>query len=216
MGCQDCWDVCNYETGEMNYQCISSATNFVCKPSCVCDQGYARDENGQCAPCYAKQCPTNEQYKECHDVCGPSCDPNCITNTGLQDCTPGCQCNPGLYRNADGVCVDPGACEPQDCSASDPNAYWEPCDGRCISYCDGNNEYVRECQDFNSGYSCHPQCACIAGFVMGPNNICETCSPVGECGPNEVYTDCQAQCGQNCDIHAECETDTTQCQPGND
>ena len=214
--CGDCWEECNTATGEVTQHCNPQP----CTPQCACAPGFTRDPvTSACMACADTviSCPVNERYNDlCHDHCGPSCDMSC--DNQAFPCTAGCECEPGLYRNALGACVHAQACEVLDCP--DPNAYWEPCNGQCHSYCDVDGFFVKECNAASDGMICHPHCACKDGYMLTGNFMnddvyCEVCL-MSMCGANEEYSDCAITCGQHCfDASAQCPPQTD-CQAGID
>ncbi|CAH4008553.1 unnamed protein product [Pieris brassicae] len=116
--------------------------NIVCNEKCYCEDGYARDDEGQCIPIeecpssYYRQvrspkshihrepllCPPNEEYAMCKRSCPPD---TCISLVARfkcdsrEQCIPGCACKSGFLRqNADGPCTPIREC-PQLASSPD-------------------------------------------------------------------------------------------------
>jgi hypothetical protein len=75
--------------------------SIIDKPSCECDDGYARNKNtGKCVKCL-KCNGKNEHYSDYTPLCPPNC--NNITCDALID-KPSCQCDTGFVRNERGTC----------------------------------------------------------------------------------------------------------------
>ena len=136
----------------------------------------------------------------------------------MPECEERCQCNEGYYRNDDGACVLASEC-PNECGE---NEIWTDC-----SSCSGKSFKLKSlltwtaepsceeeypvCADCSPGSECCMEkgCICADGFKRKdynqcvPENQCTSIPPTDstqhECGPNEVWIDCQTCSGFEAD-----------------
>ncbi|XP_075970402.1 uncharacterized protein LOC142972888 isoform X3 [Anticarsia gemmatalis] len=202
---QDCTPVC--EENEVYNNCSNNGCTLLkcsellnstitcdgtvdCVGSCVCMQGYLRDEDGVCVPEHQcnPQCGPNEVYNSCPT----DCPPNTCESIGkeyscpFEDfgyCEGRCVCDRGYYRNQIGQCITKDEC----LQCTGPNEFFACgayCDNVCATLSEQNQTY---CPVLNK--KCNPMCYCEEGYARDDNNVCipmEEC-PGLLCGPNERY-----------------------------
>ncbi|KOB71038.1 Serine protease inhibitor 28 [Operophtera brumata] len=162
------------------------------KISCLCKDGYLRDENGvcvpkeECKPC----CPINEVYDFCIAPCPPRrCDVDerlikCAPPPKIGDplCVAGCRCADGYYRNNYKVCVTKAECPPI-CTADE--VYSECINGGCLPVNCSQIGHPVPCVKLDPKY-CIKGCLCKVGYLRDENEICDK--------PNEEYVECPPSC----------------------
>ncbi len=125
--------------------------------TCVCSEGYAKDENGSCTKCAAGYQDNNGD-----GICLPDCSAKvCGSNAHCED-TSGeaiCKCNSGYQDNDTN-----GSCLPTCATAGNCNGH-----GTCN---DGSGEVVCSCANGYQGRYCD---ACATGYQDVNND--QTCEP---------------------------------------
>ncbi|KAK0412576.1 hypothetical protein QR680_006292 [Steinernema hermaphroditum] len=84
-------------------------------PTCECNPGYVRSDNGTCIPTASCppppfDCPEGEVYTKCVSTCKPSCIRPYPIYCPAVLCQPGCTCSSGYERGADGKCIKATTC----------------------------------------------------------------------------------------------------------
>jgi len=96
---------------------------------CQCDEGYAKDANGncvklvngQCQETNTTQCGPHAQFVKCPNPCAPTCvNPNPSPICSKMCLLEGCLCDKGYAREANGNCLKlvNGKCKDKDSSSS--------------------------------------------------------------------------------------------------
>ncbi|RVE49280.1 hypothetical protein evm_006074 [Chilo suppressalis] len=206
----DCGSACDNECINIDKQNRTNCpiVNIVCNKKCYCEDGYARDESGNCIPvsqckCQPQTCEDpNEEFVQQK----PSCPPDtCESLVSKYDCSeapppqPGCVCKSGYKRlNETSKCVPICQC-PQ--LASSPDCQPQTCK-------DPNEEFVQEkpncppdtCNALVAKYNCtnapppQPGCVCKSGYRR--LNETSGCVPICECP--EMTSSAQCQQKPNC------------------
>ena len=188
----------------------------VCTDMCLCKEGFARNENGECVPdgecIIVIECGPNEH----RDICGSACkEANCNDDPNnpmfcTRMCTDMCLCNEGFARNENGECIPDGECViVNQCG---PNEHRDVCGSPCKeANCNDDPNNPMFCTRM-----CTDMCLCNEGFARNQNGECVPdgeCTTVKKCGPNEYRDECGNPCKEsNCNddpkyprICAECE-----------
>uniref|UniRef100_A0A2A4JHM5 TIL domain-containing protein n=1 Tax=Heliothis virescens TaxID=7102 RepID=A0A2A4JHM5_HELVI len=108
-----CDDVCS----TLQVQNKTSCAYTKCQPSCYCDDGFARDDSGNCIPveqCHQHRCGQNEEYTHCINPClNETCsaiESQEVCNSNVP-CVPGCVCKDGFFRkNLESPCEPACSC----------------------------------------------------------------------------------------------------------
>ncbi|KAJ8732169.1 hypothetical protein PYW08_014899 [Mythimna loreyi] len=171
------------------------------KPGCICESGYARNNDGKCIPekqCSPK-CPKNEVYSTCiNSDCGPQkCSqlgyPIPCRRIDPAFCTKGCVCKEGYVRDANGTCIPKEKCP--SCG-DDPNAV-SGCGNNCGRLCSNYNStepiFCPEICNLNG-------CDCKKGFVLDEStgkcilpSKCVSCN-----GDFNAKPGCDENCSKRC------------------
>ncbi|GFU47623.1 CLUMA_CG016437, isoform A [Nephila pilipes] len=174
------WDECNAHCQKncSNYK-KSFPCPLMCKPGCICDEGYVRGPDGNCIPIIecpktegSPNCPPNEHYELCGSICPITCfeeERRCPYNC----CKEGCFCNKGLVRRPDGKCVVREECPLPSGNEKErryserscpPREHMSRCRGHCQKTCDKKEKPCPE--------TCEEGCVCDGGRVRGPDRKC--------------------------------------------
>lgn len=86
----------------------------LCRPGCVCDLGYVRNENGTCIKTETCCTRPNEEYRECGSHCPDRCSENgtIIQSPCDFSCNSNCFCKANYIFNSEGVCIPRKKCKP--------------------------------------------------------------------------------------------------------
>lgn len=182
-----------------------------CVPGCFCEDGYVRDDNGNCIlpqDCSNQGCSENEVFSNCFiSECQNSCiNPNLFDECS-ESCTPGCVCIEGYVRDLDGRCIRLDQCP----RCPKPHENYSDCGTACELTCDAPS--VEFCTE-----QCVAGCFCDEGYIRDRNNDCilpEDCPPV-ICPPREIYSKCEANpdCQNTCALPRASEVCFPECIPG--
>lgn len=156
---------------------IAVACPRICVQKCVCNDGFLRDDDGNCVEknsCPIKQCGDNEEYLSCGSGCGDlTCENPSYTNMTCPDfCNEGCFCVEGYVRKY-GKCIPSSDCE-MSCPA---NEIYTPCGAKCEPTCENPNRNNMICP-----FICLEGCICDEGFVRSNGS----CIPARDCPKGEA------------------------------
>lgn len=91
----------------------------ICFPGCVCQEGFVRDDNGNCVKfeqCPKTECCLGEVFSPCgSNGCQATCENPDLPTRCRGNCEPGCVCMAGTIRNKDNKCVPIDDCPIKDC-----------------------------------------------------------------------------------------------------
>nr|XP_054765345.1 zonadhesin-like [Lytechinus pictus] len=184
-------------------------------PKCICDRnnGYVRDENGDCIQ--VEQCPPscgeNEVFSNCDSICRRTCENKDLNLACKAPCSPGCVCDKARGfirdRNENGQCILESQCPP-DCGE---NESFTSCGSACPKTCENKDE-----EQFCITV-CVEGCFCDDGFLRDENGLCvleSECPSTTGCGANEVFDNCGTACPKTCDNRNELIPCTKNCVVG--
>ncbi|XP_068630539.1 rh5-interacting protein-like isoform X2 [Battus philenor] len=168
---------CNNRFVEVSCLYIANET---CTHKCVCDDGFYRNEDGQCVT--GDQCSDNCSKPNESIQCVKSCPRprtcvgrhiryRCLNNTD-EVCQNKCLCNNGFYRNSDGFCVTSDLCD-KKCG---PNEEYKADKKSCPSDLCSSLGKQYKCDSKERG---QPGCVCKEGFRR--MNSMSPCIPEVEC-----------------------------------
>lgn len=170
-----------------------------CVPGCFCENGYVRDDRGNCIlpeDCPQQKClKKHEKYDGCnaHENCQHTCDKP-MGGKCPRKCYSGCICEAGFLRDAQWDCIPKSDCPKPICKKN--NEERSECGvSICEATCDDPDK------PFHCKAPCFPGCGCKSGFVRDSNR---NCIPLDQCPkpsctkPHEFYTDCGTACPLSC------------------
>lgn len=116
--------------------------------------------------CQTLQCPENEYYVSCKDICNEKCERDRAGCSPDKICISGCTCKTGYARNSIQQCVPASTClQPIPSQCPENEVYTS-----CLSVCDEKCPSERaQCFEIKP---CKPGCTCIAGRAR-IGSICE-------------------------------------------
>jgi uncharacterized repeat protein (TIGR01451 family) len=138
-------------TCDINESCVEPGGD------CVCDEGFVRDENGDCVP---RECTLDGDCDDQNVCTENTCEGGlCQSLVALNR-----DCDNGLFCDGSGVCDLTGSCtEPGD-----------PCSGD-TPYCDEDND---ECDECLTASDCSDGLACTGAEVCNSTGTCEDGTPI--------------------------------------
>ncbi|XP_063962432.1 zonadhesin-like isoform X2 [Lytechinus pictus] len=182
----------------------------LCVKGCFCDNGFLRDENGQCvleSECPSTSCGENESYTSCGSACPKTCENKDEEQFCITLCVQGCFCDDGFLRDENGRCVLESECPSTSCGE---NESYTSCGSACPKTCENKDE-EQFCITL-----CVEGCFCDDGFLRDENGRCvlESECPSTNCGENESYTSCGSACPKTCENKDEEQFCITLCVEG--
>ncbi|XP_037041481.1 zonadhesin-like isoform X4 [Bradysia coprophila] len=190
-----------------------------CVPGCYCQEGYVRNDAGNCVlPCDCEpevpRCTKKfEVFNPCGSACPLTCDNYKHPPVCTRQCVPECYCKEGYVRNDAGNCVLPCDCEPEVPRCTKKFEVFNPCGSACPLTCD-NYKNPPVCTK-----KCVPGCYCKEGYVRNDAGNCVLpcdCEPeVPRCTKKfEVFNPCGSACPLTCDNYKNPPVCTKKCVPG--
>ncbi|CBY24654.1 unnamed protein product [Oikopleura dioica] len=197
----ECGNLCDGTCSRQEIEC----PKICAEGACACAKGHVRNDRGICVPfkeckpnVNAPECPENEFWNECGNLCEGTCDEplkNCPKICADASCT----CLNNFVRNELGNCIPQANCKPKiHCQ---DNAVYQVCGTNCPETCESAKfDYPVLC-----ALSCNPSCQCIGGYVLDAKGNCiarENCwKSHPECPPNSHYNDCGSNCPETCETY---------------
>ncbi|XP_063890544.1 zonadhesin isoform X2 [Helicoverpa armigera] len=173
-----------------------------CIKGCVCQDGYLRDDNGDCIPedkCIPNPCLPSEEFSNCTQAvcraqnCSDKDIPQACPSVADGDCKQGCVCQEGSLRDESGYCVPERLCRLNTCLF---NEEWSSCvQSTCRAQNCTQKGLTVECPNFNIG-DCTSGCICKENYLRDESGFCvpeESCDKKEEpttCPPNEEFSKC--------------------------
>ncbi|CAD0198478.1 unnamed protein product [Chrysodeixis includens] len=157
---------------------------YNCFPKCYCEDGYARDDQGNCIPIEkCGGCRPDEVYKSINTCPGEdTCknrDDGLVCFEDFPSVESKCVCKEGLYRAEDGSCYTNEQCNKWKCPGD--HEHFE-CDTECDNVCatlDRQNKTNCPIRRFKYFNICSPKCYCDDGYARDDQG---NCIPIEECG----------------------------------
>ncbi|CAH2992004.1 unnamed protein product [Chilo suppressalis] len=215
----DCGSACDNECINIDKQNRTNCpiVNKVCNKKCYCDDGYARDESGNCIPvsqcnCQPQTCkdPNEEFVQE-----KPNCPPDtCNALVARYNCTnapppqPGCVCKSGYRRLDETSCCVP-ICEcPEMASSAQCQQKPKPvlrCGTNEIRSCVKKCPPERTCRNrfiqvacLLDLQPCTEKCVCAPGYYRNYLGTCITEKQCDMCNKKNEFYDCGSACDNEC------------------
>ncbi|XP_063379398.1 zonadhesin-like [Cydia fagiglandana] len=151
----------------------------VCKDTCVCQEGYFRNDGGECVTTDdCTKCGGQNEYFSCRvqpdQTCASLTDKSADQDS--EQCKEQCYCSPGTARDENDVCVPTDQCN-KPCGVGETKDY---CPANCASdYCPKN---AKTASCARPTVCPPPQCKCRFNYRRAVNG---TCIPTRDCPPFE-------------------------------